>query len=155
MDNRKTVIAAMITAIGAIVAACIVVLGSHWSRASTSTTLAATGTPTTATIGQPPASTSVAGSTVPNTRGDVHGSLTPQEALQWCSGAARDKARFRALVEANGLVNPSGVHMTAGSPVALSIPADVSVDVWDCFRTSQATGPVRLNQVCEATFRRG
>ena len=54
MDNRKTVIAAMITAIGAIVAACIVVLGSHWSRASTSTTLAATGTPTTATIGQPP-----------------------------------------------------------------------------------------------------
>ena len=58
------------------------------------------------------------------------------------------------LREANGALNPYGVHMTTGNPVVIDLPAGVAADVWDCFAASQVTGPATLPQVCEATFRR-
>lgn len=80
--------------------------------------------------------------------------LTPSEALTWCSGSACTLGRFQQLTEANGVRNPRGVKLNAGDAVALNLPAGVSADIWDCFSNSHVVGPVRLSQVCEASLRK-
>ncbi|MBI5044823.1 MAG: hypothetical protein HZC02_02765 [Candidatus Levybacteria bacterium] len=78
--------------------------------------------------------------------------LTADQAQAWCT-AGPCEGRFEGLKEANGVMNPKGVHLKTGSPVSLSIPAGVNGQVWDCFNASEVTGPATLPQVCEATFR--
>lgn len=102
---------------------------------TTSTTITTTTSPTT------PQASSVKG-------------LTAEEALSWCSGSACQLSRFVPLEESNGLVNPRGITMTTGEPVALSLPAGVSGDIWDCFALSEVDGPIMLDQVCEASLRK-
>lgn len=61
--------------------------------------------------------------------------------------------RLQALKEANGVVNPNGLFLSSGQPVQLTIPAGWTADNWDCFRSSQVTGPVTI-QSCQASLRR-
>jgi hypothetical protein len=55
---------------------------------------------------------------------------------------------------ASTAIKPNGVHFKANAAAKFNAPAGISVDVWDCFNASQATGPVVLPQVCESSFRK-
>lgn len=80
--------------------------------------------------------------------------LTPEEVRGWCQGTHCTVDRFLQLQESNNLINPNGVFLETGDPVALDIPADIRVEVWDCFQDSEVVGPIYLPQVCQASFRR-
>lgn len=95
-------------------------------------------TPTSTTLSIPPSPTG----------------LTPDEARSWCQGDHCAPGRFSQIQESNGVINPYGVLMATGDPVAFDLPAGISVDLWDCFQASQAVGPISLPQVCQASFRR-
>ena len=121
------------------------------TQQDTPCTVTPTNTPNTATTPTSPPS----GNT-PTSPSGVTG-LTPQEVQTWCSVIGTgtcDISRFEQLVEANGAVNPNGVHMKTGDPVEIHIPAGYRADVWDCFKLSSATGATDLKQVCEMSVRR-
>jgi hypothetical protein len=86
--------------------------------------------------------------------------LKPQEVQSWCSpipgsSGTCDISLFEwPVVETNGVRNPYGVHMKPQNPVAFNVPGGILIDVWDCFKYSRVSGPIKLAQVCEATFRR-
>jgi len=80
--------------------------------------------------------------------------LASEEVRSWCEGASCNSERFEQLQEGNDVINPCGVKLKKGDPVAFNIPKEVSVDVSDCFNASNVTGPVQLPHVCEASFRR-
>ncbi len=97
--------------------------------------------------------------TPPPTPTSTSRGLSPSEVQSWCTevkqgSGACDSSNFTQLQEANGAINPNGVHFKANAPAKFNVPAGISVDVWDCFKASQATGPVVLPQVCEASFRK-
>jgi len=98
-------------------------------------------------------------STSPPTSTPPLGGLSPTEVQSWCTevkpgSGACDASNFTQLQEDNGAINPKGVHFKATAPAKFNVPVGISVDVWDCFKPSQATGPVVLPQVCEASFRK-
>lgn len=75
------------------------------------------------------------------------------QAPSWCSGPCT--GRFEPLKESNGLINPKGVHLKTGEPVAIRLPKGYTAHVWDCFNSSTVDGGdnTSLPQVCEASIR--
>lgn len=89
-----------------------------------------------------------------NTKVNEQG-LTINEAISWCSGSYCNASRFSQLQESNGYLNPNGVAFSSGGCVIFTIPTGVRADIWDGTKATMGIpGPIKLNQVCQASFRR-
>ena len=79
--------------------------------------------------------------------------LSPETVYGWCHGEQSRPERFEQLREANGVINPNGVHMITGPPIACTIPDGHTAQIWDCFQLHNwVTG--YYPQVCEMTVRK-